>query len=246
MWTSKAGALLITPKYYSLFSGGKDSITLAHYLASRRELESVVFIDTGIKTPDILPHVEKVAKTYGWNLIVYRTPISYDEQVVKYGFPTAPAHRYIMSALKGRAIRSFHKEFPEGVLASGVRRGESKRRFRNTKREGVWEGVKIVAPLYDWTTPQVWEYIRKHNLPVSPAYATLHISGDCLCGAYAMREEMTILKMFYPEEYERLRRLEERCRVVGKCNPSRCKWEGYGTDSVKDSSLLCFECGVNA
>ena len=47
------------------------------------------------------------------------------------------------------------------------------------------------------------------NIKRSPVYETMHISGDCLCGCFAKEEELGLLKMFHPEVYEEIKRIEE-------------------------------------
>ncbi len=208
--------------YWSLFSGGKDSIVTAHVLASRSELNGLVFLDTGIATYDVLPHVKDVSQTYDWPLKVYRTSYSYDDLVLRYGFPcTKRSHQWFMSYLKGRGIRQFKKEFPQGVLASGVRVKESISRSISAKEWGEWEQVKVYAPILTWSDEEVWTYIRANNLPVSPAYQALHISGDCLCGAFGSDEELAMLRAFYPQEYQRIIDLQfKRSEISTK----HCKW----------------------
>jgi len=225
-------------KYWSLFSGGKDSITLAHHLASKGQLEGIVTIDTGISTPDHLPFVKNVCQQFGWDLKVYRTPESYDALVLKYGFPKPPSHSWFRTYLKGRCIRQFHKENPEAVLASGVRRHESKRRFKNTREEGEWEGAKIHSPIHDWQTSQVWKYVRKNNLPLSPTYKDLRVSGDCLCGGMAEQQELSLLRAFYPSLYARIRDLERKC---DRDPAIRMRRWGSKEKPNNQSSLLCFE-----
>lgn len=199
-----------------MLSGGKDSVTTTHVLDARGELEGCVAIDTGTATPDWRPFIEDLCAKQGWKLEIVRTPVEYDAWVLKYGFPGAGMHNQVMFALKGRAMRLFKKAHPGAVLASGVRSAESARRALNTKAVGSFEGMRIVAPIHDWTTPQVWEYVRKHNLPRSPAYATLHMSGDCTCGAMAHRDEFPLLRTFYPGLAERYMQLTARLRALGR------------------------------
>jgi 3'-phosphoadenosine 5'-phosphosulfate sulfotransferase (PAPS reductase)/FAD synthetase len=227
-------------KLYSLFSGGKDSITTAHYLASRDELEALVHLDTGIAVPDLMPHIRNVAERFSWSLEVYRTPVDYRTWVLRYGFPGPGQHGSIMNALKGRAIRAFKKAHPGGILASGVRYGESARRFVSVRNRRPWEGVEIVAPIWDWSTERVWAYVREHDLPLSPSYRAIHASGDCLCGAFAGMDEALMLRMFYPEVHARLLSLEVEVKAAGK---ERCRWgPGSGAAGADKQSFLCFEC----
>jgi 3'-phosphoadenosine 5'-phosphosulfate sulfotransferase (PAPS reductase)/FAD synthetase len=78
---------------------------------------------------------------------------------------------------------------PYGILASGVRHDESVTRAGSVRPIGQWEGAPIVAPIFDWTTEETWAYFRDRGFERAPAYSTLQISGDCLCGAYAREDE---------------------------------------------------------
>lgn len=220
-------------KYFSLYSGGKDSWATTEYLASTHQLAGIVTIDTGIATPDWLPFIKESSKRWGAELTVLSTTASYDALVLKYGFPGPPAHGMFMNYLKGRAIRKFKKLFPGAWLASGVRKDESSRRFRNTKEIGSFEGVPIWSPLYNWSTERVWECVNGAGYERSPAYQTLCMSGDCLCGAYATKLERAAIIAFYPETWERIERLE---KATGK------EW-GWGANRGKrGGSPLCVDC----
>ena len=197
-------------KYWSLYSGGKDSTAVTNWLSQQGLLEGIVTLDTGISVPDWLSWVDKKVGQWGCDLEVFKTPVDYDSLVLKYGFPGPGMHGVFMNYLKGRGVRLFKKAHPNWVLASGVRSDESRRRFRNTKEWGSFENVKIWAPLYDWTTPRVWEYVNSLGFKRSPAYAILCISGDCLCGAYADKLEREAIRAAYPELNARLEWLEAR------------------------------------
>jgi 3'-phosphoadenosine 5'-phosphosulfate sulfotransferase (PAPS reductase)/FAD synthetase len=143
--------------------------------------------------------------------------------------------------LKGRAIRLFKRTHPGAILASGVRLGESRRRMGTAKPESRLEGMRCVAPILGWTTARVWDYIHANGIEISPAWWNLHISGDCLCGAFARPEEIYLIETFYPEVAARLRGLER--ERVGK---PRCRWgngEGFGKQT-RIEGLLCQGCQV--
>lgn len=190
-------------------SGGKDSWVTCQVLADRGELDRVVHFDTGIAIPDLISHLDRETQKRKWEFLVCRTPIRYDDLVRKYGFPGPPMHTVFMSALKGRCMREVHRKFPRQIVASGVRRRESQRRWANVKARGKWEGVEMVAPIAGWTNQRVWEFVRKRELPLSPAYGILGISGDCLCGAYARRCEARQIRKAWPDMAARILQLEQ-------------------------------------
>lgn len=221
-------------RYWALYSGGKDSTTVAQWLSEQGKLAGVISFDTGINTPDWFPFVERTVNERKWNLEVYKTPASFENLVLKYGFPGPPKHGIFMNYLKGRCVRQFKKQHKGEILASGVRSAESARRFANTKEWSNFEGVKVWAPLFDWTTPQVWEFFNSRGFERSPAYQTLCISGDCLCGAYATKLEREAIRAFYPEVNARLEWLEARTEKP---------W-GWGANKGHRSGLspLCVDC----
>jgi len=222
-------------------------VTVLDLLASQDRLAGIIFFDTTVSVPDLLPHVQAIREQYEVPLEVYRAPIPYEEVVSRYGFPGPAQHGLIMSYLKGRGVRAFRKRPPGEVLASGVRTGESKRRLINAASWSRFEGVWCHAPILDWSTEKVWSYVAAHRLPLSPAYKTLHLSGDCLCGAFADPAEMPLIRTFYPELAERLCLLEERLAGEGKVRNIRARRWGGGTGGLgftrKQSGLESFMCG---
>lgn len=215
-------------KFYALFSGGKDSTTAAHVLAEAGRLKGLLHIDTTIQTPDIQPHLKAVSERFGWPLKVVRTPVDYETMVLRWGFPSYDTHQRAVNILKGRAMRLFRKENPDAVCATGIRRFESnRRRMMGLQPWSDFEGVPVFAPILDWTTDRVWAYVKEQKLTRSPAYDTLHISGDCMCGSFAEPEEIHLVRMFYPELAKRLQRLEERVKDEGVIrNRIGCRWGG--------------------
>ena len=220
-------------------------MAMAHYLryfplgdgGYMDRLAGVLHIDTGIAAPDLLPFIK--LQFFGQKLVIMKTPIEYEWLVRKYGFPGPAGHRYAVNYLKGRAIRLFKREYPDVLLASGVRRSESVRRMGTAKEWSKIEGLWCYAPLLNWTTESVWEYIDKHNIQISPAYWNLHISGDCLCGSFARKDEIYAIEAFYPEVAQRLRSLE-----MERKGKVRCRWgngEGFGKQS-RIETWLCQGC----
>lgn len=237
------------PDCYGLLSGGKDSMTACDVLAENGKLLGCVALKTGISTPDWEDFVRQTCANKGWPLEIYETPVKYDEYIEKHGFPGPGRHGWIMNRLKGRGIQQFKKMHKGCALASGVRRNESKRRVGNTQPFGVWEGVPIFCPIYDWTDDEVWAYFNYKGFERAPAYSTLQISGDCLCGAFARKDELEAIRFHYPELGQRLDSLGDR---IKDRHPTKCKW-GWGADLinlpgagyVKTSKqrLICVECG---
>lgn len=233
------------PKCYALVSGGKDSLTTAQVLHEAGKLEACVALETGLSTPDWREFVAKTCADRGWPLEFYAVDQNaYDDFVLRYGFPGPSKHSWVMRVLKGRCIRRFRQARPGAILASGVRKDESVTRAGSTRPVGQWEGVPILAPIYDWTTDETWAYFRDRGFERAPAYSTLQISGDCLCGAYAREDEPEAVAFHYPTVWERLQRLAD--EIKDKF-PTRAQWGCGWKNKVKpkrpDEAMVCVECG---
>ncbi len=66
---------------------------------------------------------------------------------------------------------------------------------------GVQHSKRVVhrwLPIFGWSTPQVWEQIRRHGLPWHPAYQRLPRLSCVFC-VLAGRRELTVAAQMYPE-----------------------------------------------
>lgn len=203
---------------YALVSGGHDSDTTLHVTHHDHpiELDGVVHIDTGIGVPETRDFVEDRCNELGLEFIAigsdYRLPHEeYESLVTRFGFPGPGVHRWMYLNLKGKPLQRFVNEHTGDVmLISGVRQAESRNRMENIEPTGIQEkdNATWVSPLLAWSDEKVTEYRREHDLPDNPVVTELHMSGECLCGAYADRLELEILKIFYPDTARAIEYLE--------------------------------------
>jgi 3'-phosphoadenosine 5'-phosphosulfate sulfotransferase (PAPS reductase)/FAD synthetase len=216
-----------------MFSGGHDSLTNTHVCASILQGLEMPFTvyhgDTTIGIPETQQFVKDVCRQFGWELVIRRPPNKkdhYEELVKKFGFPgsTKHAHQIMYRSLKERALRFFvtHecKSTPQArenvLLCSGARKEESEIRMgyilETTKtRSQVWTN-----PIFYWTEKDCEDYMRAHKLPRNPVKDAICISGECLCGAFAGKEEFAEIKACYPETAARIEALHELAKENGK------------------------------
>ena len=203
-------------KVFALFSGGNDSICATHLAAQASQFDGAVFVDTGIKVQQTLDHARAVAARFGWPFRVVETPMSYDEFVLKNGFPGPAMHKRMYIILKERALDKLIREtkterMQNILLITGVRRYESRRRMVSVKSPIVKDGSKIwTAPMWEWTDEIKAAYMEKHDLPENPVKKIMHVSGDCLCGAFNDKGDLALLQMFYPAEAQHILDLQEK------------------------------------
>jgi len=177
-----------------LFSGGKDSIVLAH-LAKRAFAPGpipfpLLHIDTGHNFPETLEFRDRLVKEIDVKLIVRYVQDSIDKGLVQE--ETGP-HRS-RNALQTVTLLEAIKELQLDACIGGDRRDEEKARakerffsFRNAQgqwdpkgqRPELWnlyngrknKGESFrVFPLSNWTELDVWAYIEGRSIPVPNLY----------------------------------------------------------------------------
>jgi phosphoadenosine phosphosulfate reductase len=78
-----------------------------------------------------------------------------------------------------RKVRPLERKLRElRAWATGMRREQAETRLHIPKVQAVDGRIKI-SPLADWTSAQVDEYVRAHNVPMHPLYADGFASIGC-------------------------------------------------------------------
>ena len=209
----------------ALVSGGHDSLTAMDIIRrSDHPLNGIIHINTGFGIPEThkfvkqraadldIPYHEVGREESNGGGHEYR-PLNeeYRALVRKHGFPGPPIHKIMYLALKQKPLKRFLSERDGPItLVSGVRKHESSRRMENVDSEGISEylGHTTLSPIVDFTALDVQRYRTGLALPENPVKVNLELSGDCLCGAYASRKELRMIRLFYPETYRRILYLE--------------------------------------
>jgi len=232
-----------------LFSGGNDSNVLAHLM--RGHITHFGHANTGIGIEQTRQHVRDVARS--WDIPLLEFPgDSYRELVLERGFPGPGQHFKMYQRLKERALRKIRRELvthsrKERVLfIAGRRRAESSRRESREIPEFEVEGSVVwVSPLVHWTSADMRAYRERFpDTPTNEVSAMIHMSGECLCGAFAAKGELDEIGFFFPEVRSEIEVLEAEVEAAGIPEP-RCRW-GWGayrdTPGVHQSGRMCSSC----
>lgn len=231
-------------RVFALFSGGHDSLSATAVAAKHPHFTAAVHCNTGIGVPETREFVRETCREQEWRLIELEHPTKvYEEMVLEYGFPGAGAHPYCYVLLKERLIDQLireHKQhwFDRIVLVSGARQQESKRRMLNVPDSPIErDGAQVwVNAIWDWSKPDVNEFIDEEGLRRNPVVDLIHKSGECLCGAYADgAEERQELQMWLPHVDAEIRALEERVEAAGH---HACIWEADYPNVHPDQQVL--------
>ena len=175
-----------------LWSTGKDS-TAALWLCKKAFFGKIPFpvihIDTGYKFPEIYKFRDKIAKEWGFDLI-----IAQNEEALKSGMSPKKGALNCCTALKTEALKNLIEERKFDALILAIRRDEhgiraKERQFSPRDDNFRWNYTEQPAELWDlyvkpsedfshmrvhpilnWTEFNVWEYMKQEKLPVNPLY----------------------------------------------------------------------------
>ncbi len=233
-------------KVYALISGGNDSTCVSHLAAIYGpRLDALVHINTGIGIEASRDFVRSYAQFLELPLIEKHPPKTYEELILEHGFPGPAAHRYMYSWLKERPLREVRREAQtrrgEPVMfITGVRTQESDRRMGHVASVQKDGAVHWVAPILEFTGLDVREYISEHDLPKNEVVDFLHMSGECLCGAFSKPGELDEISVWYPEVAEHIRDLERKVHEIGK---NSCHWGPQSSKKIREAAgMLCSGC----
>lgn len=234
-----------------LYSGGNDSTCLAHMFKDVADF--AVHANTTIGIEETRQFVRDTCAEWGLELREYFPPAgsTYRELVLDQGFPGPGMHWKMYQRLKERCLRQARKQIVQNprkervVFLAGRRRTESARRANvpELNREGsvVW-----VSPLVNWTKTDLYTYRDwAGDVPRNRVSDLIHMSGECLCGAFAHKDEFAEIEMFFPEVAAEIRALEEEVRSTGL--PEKvCTWGWGRNERINEEDMksgpLCSSC----
>lgn len=249
------------PVYMSgALSGGGDSIAACIVASVSPGFQSMFHINTGVGLQATEDYVAMVCKARGWELEVFHalentrangTPDAKDyfTLISRHGFPGPSQHFKMYSNLKERQIRRWrkaHKKYRSRqtvMLISGARRQESKKR-KDVPLMERRDSIAWVNPLFDASKLDCTRIREHYGIPKSPVVDLIHMSGECLCGAFGSEEEMRELKLWFKDDptVQRLAAFDSSERAAG-----RWGWGCGGPPNkrncpVKKSGPMCSAC----
>ena len=197
---------------YVLFSGGKDSLCLLHYVKAIADecgasIEAI-HANTTAGFPEVEAYVQKVCRLLKVRLHTVRPHRDFFETAKRWGIP-GPRSRWCCETLKVAPIRRFLQGVNgPTVILDGIRAAES---YARSKYTPVWyhPAFKCISAsaIFHWSDAKVESYLKASGLPRSPA-AKLGMSAECWCGAYQGRADFEALLSVHPEIYRKLEEVE--------------------------------------
>lgn len=176
-----------------LYSIGKDSSVMLHLAMKAFYPEKPPFpflhVNTTWKFKEMIEFRDKTAKDFGIEMLEY-----INQDGVKQGINPFDSGSAYTDIMKTQALKQALKKYGFTAAFGGGRRDEEKSRakerifsFRNAEqawdpknqRPEMWKlynteinkGESIrVFPISNWTETDIWQYIKRENIPIVPLY----------------------------------------------------------------------------
>jgi len=241
-------------KTFILSSGGNDSMVLLDYCAKNIPFDAVVHVNTGTGvTENGVALTSQFIRDYcegkGYPFIELHPPKSYEEVFLEEpiidGLPGPGMHHIAYTRLKERPLMAFIQEQKSAwkdrvMLLTGIRYDESRIRMGYTASVVDRRGAAVwVNPIYFWSNDKMRAYRAENGLPQNPVSQHIHISGECLCGAFAKPGELEEIAFFFPETAARIRGWEARAKEQGL---THCTWGKRRANKEEGESYMCVQC----
>ncbi|MBL9153629.1 MAG: phosphoadenylyl-sulfate reductase [Verrucomicrobiales bacterium] len=162
-------------------SFGAQSAVSLHLVARQWPDIPVILVDTGYLFPETYDFVDRLVNQLSLNLKVYRSEISPAWQERRYGKLWEQGLNGIEKYNQLNKVEPMNRALVElGVDAwiTGLRRQQSKSR-ENLGVLAISDGRVKVHPIVDWTDRDIFDYLKKHDLPYHPLWEQGYVSiGD--------------------------------------------------------------------
>lgn len=205
---------------FAMLSGGDGSLGTTHWCMQNIPGCEVLHINTGIGIERTREFVRETCAAQGWKLTEIRAKEDcgqdYDEIISEHGFPGPAGHQFMYARLKERCVEKVvrdrkTKRSDKVMLLTGICRDDSVRRSGYGGREVNFKGAQMwVNPMYWVGQSFIYHHLREAGLPRNPVAIELGMSGECVCGAFAEKGELAILKRVCPATGARIEELQHR------------------------------------
>lgn len=234
---------------YVLYSGGKDSVCVLHFIAENypKQFKGAVFTNVGLGAQETRKFVIRYCKKMGWPLFMTwpKEKENFYNTTMKFGFAGPAVHPKFMAYLKGHSwyifLRGWLRTGQKAAFISGVRKKESKARqyVRQYTRQPInidTTGHIFIKPFHYKNGVDLWNYYNEFNLEKTSVYAWLNRSGECYCGAFLAEWELKMIEKYDPFAFKAIKWLEKEIQLHGSKKAKQyCKYGGYQTTQDAES-----------
>ncbi len=162
-------------------SFGAQAAVSLHLVARQWPDIPVILVDTGYLFSETYEFIDELTERLSLNLKVYRSAMSPAWQERRYGKLWEQGLNGIELYNRINKVEPMHRALGElGVDAwiAGLRRQQSKSRESTSVLAVANDRIKV-HPIVDWTDKDVFDYLKRHDLPYHPLWEQGYVSiGD--------------------------------------------------------------------
>jgi phosphoadenosine phosphosulfate reductase len=156
-----------------------QSVPLLHIISKVDNTIPVYFIDTAFLFAETYQFKEKLQRELKLNIIDIKSPIPHSQQLDSNGFfhyASNPDHCCYLN--KVMPLDSLLKE--NNVWMTGVRKDQTLNRATMEMEEPCKFGSIVFRPMLEWTSKDIYDYIREYDLPKHPLEKSGYVSIGCV------------------------------------------------------------------
>lgn len=162
-------------------SFGAQSAVMLHLMSAQKADIPVVLIDTGYLFPETYRFIDEMQQRLDLNLKVYRSDTSSAWQEARYGRRWERGVDGISDYNHDNKVLPMEKallELDAGTWFAGLRRSQSSSRAGTPLVDSSGQRWKV-HPIADWSDRDIYQYLKKHDLPYHPLWEKGYVSiGD--------------------------------------------------------------------
>ena len=164
-------------------SFGAESALLLHMATRARPGIRIIMIDTGFLFPETWRHMEALRRRLDLNVWVYRTrndPIAWLHHAGEENPNWRKDVDACCAANKIEPMVRAMKDLSPRAWLRGIRRSQSE--LRKSMKFVEWSqryDCHAISPLLNWGSREIYQYMKKHDLPFHPLYEKGYLSIGC-------------------------------------------------------------------
>lgn len=171
------------PELVMTSSFGAESALLLHMATRAMPGIRVIMIDTGYLFPETWQHLEDLRRRLELNIWTYRTrndPIAWLHHAGEENPNWRKDVDACCAANKNEPMERAMKDLAPKAWLRGIRRNQAE--TRKSAQFIEWSdryNCHAVSPLLNWTSREIYGYMKKHDLPFHPLYEKGYLSIGC-------------------------------------------------------------------